>query len=119
MTTGHLQFWVTNLKYKNMCWKFLKSKKNRSKGFVTQGMMNITREKLIDLSTSDFTDENGFFLRSGTGGIVKYCPIGNADAEFIIKTMPTSASFCDPTICRKVFRLVTSPDTELYAGWGI
>jgi len=82
-------------------------------------MSNITREVHLDLSSGDFTDEHGFFLRSANGGIVKYCPVGNEDSEAITKTIDASAYFIDPVICRKVFKLVTTPDTELYAGWGI
>lgn len=80
---------------------------------------NITREKLIDLSSGDFTDENGFFIRSGSGGVIKYCPVGNEDSEAITKTVEASAIFVDPVICRKVFKLVTSPDTEIYIGYGV
>jgi len=82
-------------------------------------MANITRELEIDLSSGDFTDENGFFIRSGTGGIIKYCPVGNVDTEAITKTIAASAYFIDPVICRKVFKLVTSPDTEIYIGYGV
>jgi hypothetical protein len=82
-------------------------------------MANITRELPLDLSSGDFTDENGFFIRSGSGGVIKYCPVGNVDAEAITKTVIASAYFNDPVICRKVFKLVTSPDTEIYIGYGV
>jgi len=86
----------------------------------THGLMNIVYEKAIDLSSGDFTDENGFFVRSGTDGILKYCPLNNkTDAEAITKTIEASSYFIDPVICRKVFRLVTTPDTTLYAGYGV
>ena len=81
---------------------------------------NILYVKLIDVSINDFTDENGFFLRSGTDAIVKYCPLNNkTDAEAITKTITASPYFIDPVICRKVFRLVTSPDASFYAGYGV
>jgi len=67
----------------------------------------------------DFVDENGFFIRSGTGGTIKYCPVGNTDEEFIVKTVEATAYFVDPEICRKVFKLVTSPDTGIYIGYGV
>jgi len=82
-------------------------------------MGNITRELPLDLSSGDFTDENGFFIRSGSGGIIKYCPVGNVDAEAITKTVEATPYFIDPVICRKVFKLVTSPDTDIYIGYGV
>ena len=82
-------------------------------------MGNITREFQPDLSTGDFEDENGFFIRSSSGGVIKYCPVGNADNEAITKTIEASAYFIDPVICRKIFRLTTSPDTDIYVGYGI
>ena len=81
---------------------------------------NILREVPIDLSTGDFTDENGFFVRAAADGVIKYCPMNNkSDAEAITKTVTATPYFIDPVLCRKVFRLVTSPDTALYAGYGV
>jgi hypothetical protein len=86
----------------------------------THGLNNILYEKAIDLSSGDFTDENGFFLRSATDAVVKYCPMNNkSDAEYIIKTITASPYFIDPVLMRKVFRLVTSPDGDFYAGYGV
>jgi hypothetical protein len=85
----------------------------------TKEMGNIIRVVPIDLSTGDFTDENGFFIRSDTDGVIKYCPIGNGDSEYITKNISASSIFNDPEVIRKVFRLVTTPDTELYAGYGV
>lgn len=91
-------------------------------------MGNITRVKQINFndrtdphydSNGDFTDENGFFIRSSSGGIIKYCPVGNEDSEAITKTIDASAYFIDPEICRKLFKLVTSPDTDIYIGYGV
>jgi len=91
-------------------------------------MGNITRVKLIDFNDrndpnidaeGNYTDENGFFIRSGSGGVIKYCPVGNEDSEAITKTVEGTPYFVDPEICRKVFALVTSPDTEIYIGYGV
>lgn len=87
--------------------------------FILNSMGNITREVQMDLSAADFEDANGFFVRSSSGGVIKYLPFGNADNEPITKTIEASAYFIDPVIMRKVFRLTTSPDTELYIGYGV
>jgi hypothetical protein len=42
-----------------------------------------------------------------------------SDAEAITKIVTATPYFIDPVLCRKVFSLVTSPDTELYAGYGV
>ncbi len=83
---------------------------------------NIKRVVPVDLSGGDFTDENGFFLRAGTSGLIKYCPMGNSDSEYIIKQFDASSIFIDPELCRKVFAFVTSPGTtaaDIYAGYGV
>lgn len=86
----------------------------------THSLGNIVYEKALDLSTGDFTDENGFFLRSAVDAVVKYCPLNNkTDAEAITKTITASAIFEDPVIMRKVFRLVTTPDAQFYIGYGV
>jgi hypothetical protein len=85
----------------------------------THSLGNIIREIPIDLSAGDFEDNNGFFLRSSTGGVVRVCPLNNEDSEAETKTIPDSYCAIDPTIYRKVFRLITSPDTELYACYGV
>lgn len=83
-------------------------------------MSNITREVHLDLSSGDFTDENGFFIRTAVDGVIKYCPVGNlTDAEAITKTVSASPYFIDPVKCRKVFRLVTTPDSDIYIGYGV
>lgn len=88
--------------------------------FHAVSMGNITYEKKIDLSTGDFTDENGFFVRSAVDAVIKYCPVGNkTDAEAITKTITASPYFIDPVRVRKVFRLVTTPDADFYAGYGV
>jgi len=86
----------------------------------THSLGNIIREIPIDLSTGDYVNEDGFFVRAAADGIIKYCPLNNkSDAEAITKTVTATPYFIDPVICRKVFRLVTSPDTQLYAGFGV
>jgi hypothetical protein len=78
---------------------------------------NITRVVLIDVSTQDYEDDAGFFIRSGAGNI-KYCPVGNEDSEAITKTVTASAIFTDPEICRKVFSSGTTA-TGIYIGYGV
>jgi len=85
----------------------------------TIGMMNITREVHLDLSSGDFTDENGFFIRTAVDGVIKYCPVGNADSEAITKTVSASPYFIDNVKCRKVFQLITTPDADIYIGYGV
>jgi hypothetical protein len=85
----------------------------------THSLGNIVYEKKISLAT-DFIDENGFFVRSAVDAVIKYCPLNClTDAEAITKTITASPYFVDPVICRKVFRLVTTPDVEFYAGYGV
>lgn len=81
-------------------------------------MGNIIREVAVDLSTTDFVDNDGFFLRAGVAGDIKYLPVGNADNEAVTKTVEASSAFGDPVICRKVFKVGTSA-TGIYAGYGI
>lgn len=86
----------------------------------TIGNMNITREVHLDLSSGNFTDENGFFIRTATDGVIKYLPIdATTDAEAITKTVTASPYFIDPVVCKKVFALVTTPDTDIYIGYGV
>lgn len=80
---------------------------------------NILREVPIDLSSGNFEDKNGFFLRSSTGGVVRVCPMNNEDSEAETKTITASPFAIDCTLYRKVFQLITSPDTELFACYGV
>ena len=84
-------------------------------------MGNITRVVEVDLSAGDYTDEAGFFIRAGTEGSLKYCPIGNNDDEAITKTFEASEIFVDPEICRKIFATgAGSPMAEdIYIGYGV
>lgn len=85
---------------------------------MNTSMGNITREVAVSVASFDFTDENGFFIRSGGGGDIKYCPIGNGDTETITKTVDASALFVDPVICRKIFKTGTNA-TSIYVGYGV
>jgi hypothetical protein len=84
---------------------------------MNTSMGNITREVAVSVASIDFTDENGFFIRSGAGNI-KYCPLGNSDAEAITKTVDGSVIFNDPVICRKIFKTGTTA-TGIYVGYGV
>jgi len=83
---------------------------------------NLVKVVAIDalLAVADFepTPKSGFFIRSGAGGTIKYCPMNNTDAEAITKTLDASAIFNDPEYCRKIFKVGTTA-TEIYIGYGI
>ena len=99
---------------------------------VTQ-MGNIQRVVAVDMvaktpalyfdGDGNFVDENGFFIRAATAGLLKYCPIGNkTDAEAITKTWGASEIFIDPEVCRKIIHVPTSPvseATDIYVGYGV
>ena len=85
----------------------------------TIGNMNITRVVPVDLSESDFIDENGFFIRAaGNGGDIKYCPVDNEDSEAITKNFGGSDIFIDPEVCRKIF-VVGTDASDIYVGYGV
>lgn len=82
--------------------------------------MNITRELRINLTSGDFSDDAGFFIRSAVDAVIKYLPFdATTDAEAITKTVSASPYFIDPVLCKKVFRLITSPDSDIYIGYGV
>jgi len=88
--------------------------------------MNITREVHISLASGDFTDKAGFFIRTASDGIIKYLPVdayseqyGYDDTQAITKTVSASPYFIDPVVCCKIFQLITSPDTDIYVGYGV
>ena len=87
----------------------------------THSLGNILREVPIDLSTGDFEDNNGFFLRSTAGATIQYLPMNNseADGETITKTLPASEKFDDPVLCKKVFAVGSPLPDDLYAGYGV
>ena len=79
---------------------------------------NIVRVIPVDLTTTDYEPSGCFFIRSGAGGVIKYCTCSNDDDHFIIKTLDPSAKFDDPEYCRKIFKDTTTA-TEIYAGYGV
>lgn len=82
---------------------------------LTQG--NIIREKAVDVSSADFEDAQGFFIRATTGGVITYVPLNNQDDEPITKTIEASVVFNDPVMCRKILaEAVTSPATSYASG---
>jgi len=78
---------------------------------------NIAKVVPVDLTTEDYEPSGRFFIRSGAGGVIKYCPSNNTDAEAITKTLDASAIFNDPEYCRKIFKVGTTA-TDIYAGFG-
>jgi hypothetical protein len=88
-----------------------------SRPVPTIGMSNIYRSVPVDVSANDFTDENGFFIRSAAGDIC-YCPMGNEDSEPITKTVEAKVYFEDPEMCRKIFSAGTTA-TGIYVGYGV
>lgn len=87
----------------------------------THSLGNILREVPIDLSGGDFTDLNGFFLRSAGGVTVTYLPFNNVEAsgETITKTLPASEKFDDPVLVKKVYATGSPLPSDLYAGYGV
>ena len=83
---------------------------------IAQG--NITRVVAVSLASVDYEDDNGFFMRAGGAGNIKYCPIGNTDAEAITKAVVASAIFEDPEVVRKIFKADTTA-TLIFAGYGV
>lgn len=88
---------------------------------LTQG--NIIREKAVDVSSADFEDAQGFFIRANTGGVITYVPLNNQNDEPVTKTIEDSALFTDPVMARKICKEVaTSPATSyasgIYVGYG-
>jgi hypothetical protein len=81
---------------------------------------NIQREVKIDtlLAAGDYVDAGGFFFRAETGGVIKYVPILNEDAEVITKTIPASVIFGDPVLCRKIIASGTTA-SNIYVGTGL
>ena len=76
---------------------------------------NISKVEAVDLTTEDFEPKARFFMRSGGGGVIKYCPANNTDAEAITKTVTASAIFNDPEYVRKIFKEGTTA-TLIFAG---
>ena len=85
----------------------------------THSLGNILREVAIDLTSEDFIDANGFFIRSDGGGSVTYYPMNNTDDEPITKTLPASEKFDDPVLVRRVSWGAGQELSDLYAGYGV
>lgn len=93
---------------------------------IDVSMGNIQRVVPVDVSTEDFVDEQGFFIRVETEGLLRYCPINNkTDAEAITKYFYGSTIFVDPEVCRKIFAsagIFVSPESSadnIYVGYGV
>ena len=96
-------------------------------------MGNIQRVIAVDMEErtpeeyfdgADFVDEQGFFVRVETAGLLTYCPIGNkSDGEAITKQWDASYIFIDPEVCRKIIYVApTSPvsgASTIYVGYGV
>lgn len=91
--------------------------------FKDVAMGNIIRVKSVNLLTGGaYEDKDGFFIRAGTTGVLKYVPFGNEETEYIIKTFDASSIFVDPELCWKIFNLgVVSPAqaSNVYVGYGL
>lgn len=54
---------------------------------------NIIREIPVNLATTDYEDlVNGFFIRSGVGGVIKYLPFGNAESLSASRSVDTNVA---------------------------
>lgn len=81
-------------------------------------MGNIISQKLIDVSSVDFTDENGFFFRCQTAGNIKHCALNDTDNLAVIDTFDASPKFDNPEVCRKIFKTGTTA-ALIYVGYGV
>lgn len=81
---------------------------------------NLVKVVSVDalLAVGDYEPGGGFFIRSGVGGQIKYCPMNNTDDEAITKTVEASAIFNDPEYCRKIFKEGTTA-TGIHIGFGV
>ena len=85
---------------------------------MIEGKNAIAHEKLISLASTDYTDEGGFYFHTVDGGVIKYCAIEDADANYVSKTFNASDVYNNPVIARKIFKVGTTA-TNIYAGVGI
>lgn len=81
------------------------------------GVLMITHKELIDVSESDYTNENGFFFHVTGKGAVKYCLLNDADAAAVTITFSAQETFVLPELCRKIFSSGTTA-TGIYIGTG-
>lgn len=79
---------------------------------------NIVRERLVDVSAENFTDENGFFIRCGGAGNISYVPMGNQYDEVITKAVDASVYFNDPVMVKRIVAATTTA-TSVYVGYGL
>ena len=90
---------------------------------MTEGGTTIIKEKLIDVSSLDYVNEEGFFFHTTAGGIIKYCakndPDGVSpqavDVNAMTKTFNASDVFNNPVMARKIFSATTTA-TGIYIG---
>lgn len=76
---------------------------------------NVGREIAVDVSSVDYEDEHGFFVRSGAGNIC-YVPVGNEDTETVTKTVEAQVYFVDPVLVKKILKTGTTA-TGIYIGY--
>lgn len=75
----------------------------------------ITWQKLIDVSTADHEDAQGFFFRCTGAGNIKYTLFENADTEAVTGAFDASPKFADPLFAKKIFSADTTA-TGIYIG---
>ena len=79
---------------------------------------NIVREKLVDVSSLNYTDESGFFVRVGGDGNLSYVPINNEYDQVITKAVEASAIFNDPVMVKRIVAATTTA-SNVYVGYGV
>ena len=84
---------------------------------MQEGKTTIVHEALISLASIDYTDETGFFFHTVDGGVIKYCPLNCANANYVTKTFAASETFNNPVLARKIFKTGTNA-TNIYIGKG-
>jgi hypothetical protein len=83
-------------------------------------MENITTEHLISLASTDYSNEQGFFMRSKDGGTIRYIPYDNAegDTDYIDFVADADEYFNDCRFARKILKEGTTA-TNIYVGQAI
>jgi len=84
---------------------------------MIEGKLNIIGEKLISLTSTDYTNEAGFFFNAKTAGDVCYVPMGIADTGAITRTFDASNDYYI-VMCRKILKSGTTA-TTIYVGTGL
>jgi hypothetical protein len=79
---------------------------------------NIVREIAVDVSSENYTDENGFFVRCGGDGNLSYVPVGNEFDQVITKAVDASAIFNDPVMVKRIVAATTTA-TLVHVGYGV